>query len=161
MDANSSEFPIISYVCPNAHLAPRTGNSRLNVNSGELLVAFGTSEYNIDPYAHRVWTRSHKVIHPVECLDAERQLRSRTLHLVKVVNKHILDRLEVDDATRTRLRLVAVVRQTTFCPVEHKPALLPRPDSAAHLCQVATATDGRHGKVRTLVDRVTGNDDEL
>lgn len=80
---------------------------------------------------------------------------------MKVVNKHILDRLEVDDATRTRLRLVAIVRETAFCPVEHEPALLPGPDTAAHLCQVAAATDRRHGKVCTLVDRVTGGHDKL
>ena len=75
----------------------------------KLLVAFSTGEYNINPYPHNLGRGCDQVVYAVKRLHAERQRSVWTLHALQMVYVHLLDRLEVDPATRLRFRVVCVV----------------------------------------------------
>ncbi len=56
-----------------------------------------------------------------------------------MVHVDLVYRLEVDCAAQLGLVLVQVVAERALGPVEHEPALVPRPELLAHLEQVAAA----------------------
>jgi len=106
----------------------------------ELLIALGSGEYYIYPYAHCFRCRRDKKQRSFDGLDAERGLWARTMRPPFMVDKHVLDRLEPnEDAVGALLGLVGVVLQAALCTVEDEPASFPLFDrgSSARLGQEA------------------------
>ena len=129
----------------------------------ELLVAFSSGEYNIDPYPHRLGTGRHQIQRPVSRLYTERQRRVRTADRLAMIDVDVLDRREREGSARrrTRLELVGVVVEATAAAVEDEPAPVPRAQLAAHLGQVAMTGARRHLDVAALSQVVSGRLDEL
>ena len=60
------------------------------------------------------------------------------------------------DISTADLGLVRVVDQGPLVPVEHEPALVPGPDSGAHLVEVAAAAAAVHHDVPAQLDLELG-----
>ena len=68
--------------------------------SKKLLVALGSREDHVNPDPHCFSALSHQVQMFIEQFDTERQPGIRTFDGLHMIHEHILDRLEVDGATR-------------------------------------------------------------
>ena len=118
----------------------------------EFLVAFSAGKQDIDPYSHRLWRRRSEVVLAVVSLYAESRLRAavalRRRAVRWLINKDVLDRLEVDAPARLRLRPVGVVGKRALGAIENEPAPAPSPEPAAHLREEAAAGGRRHLDIR-------------